>query len=732
MTHRENDSILEDVANGRFYNSFSFLGLHMIDDGFVIRVFQPKASSVRVKDYHKGVILGSMNKVHENGIFELHLKDVKEYFLWSLLVTEDKEEKEVFDAYAFASTISEEDRWLIGENNHHYNYKVFGAHIVDLQEVSGTRFCVWAPNAKRVSVVGDFNNWDGRVHVMRVHHNIGIWEIFIPHVSYDSHYKYEILDSNGHLLPLKADPYAFASQLRPNTASVVKGLSKYVWSDDAWMQERKTKHHVNAPISIYEVHAPSWAKNLQEGGRNLYWRELADKLIPYVKSMNYTHIEFLPVSEYPFDGSWGYQPIGLFSPTSRMGSADDLRYFIDMAHQAGIGIIIDWVPAHFPKDEHGLARFDGTCLYEHADARQGEHRDWGTLIYNFGRAEVISFLISNAIYWFEEFHIDGIRVDAVASMLYLDYSKEDGDWVANIYGGRENLEAVAFLKKLNELIYKYYPDVLTVAEESTSWSGVSKPTWLGGLGFGFKWNMGWMNDGLEYIKKPPIHRSYHHGELTFSFVYAFSENFVLPISHDEVVHGKGSLLARMPGDMWQRFANMRVYLSYMFMHPGKKLLFMGCDIAQSDEWQHDSSVQWHLMQYPEHEGINKLVADLNKLYQEREELFENECSSDNFQWIDLHDSQNSILSWMRTSNSGKFLICIMNFTPVVRKGYRIGVPKLGKYKEIFNSDSVKYSGSGYIYNADIIAEEISWQYRDYSIELDIPPLAAVMLSFDGD
>lgn len=723
--------ILNSIAEGKNNNPFAWLGMHETGKDIIVRVFRPYSEFVRLLSDDNKTDYGLMEKVHNDGIFEITIKNSQPFF-WKIAVKEFGYEKEVYDAYAFGSSVGEMDQWLLAEGHHYTSYELLGAHPKNISGVDGTSFAVWAPNASRVSVVGNFNSWDGRIHIMRNHIALGIWEIFIPHVHAGEIYKFELLDAQGNLLPLKADPYGFAAELRPKTGSVVAGLSQYKWNDDAWMKTRSEHNKQEAAISIYEVHAPSWARVPEDYNRSLSWRELADKLIPYVVDMGFTHIELLPISEYPFDGSWGYQPIGLYAPTARMGSPEDFRYFIDCAHQAGIGILIDWVPAHFPEDEHGLGNFDGTHLYEHADPRQGRHQDWGTLIYNFGRKEVQNFLISNALYWMREFHIDGLRVDAVASMLYLDYSREEGQWIPNKHGGRENLEAVDFLKHLNEVVYQYFPDCVTVAEESTSWPGVSQPTFLGGLGFGLKWNMGWMNDTLEYIKLDPVYRKYHHNELTFSLVYAFSEKFVLPISHDEVVHGKGSLLNRMPGDQWQRFANMRTYLTYMFGHPGKKLLFMGCDVAQSDEWNYNSSVDWHLLQYPEHKGIQQLIKDLNKLYSENPALYETDNQGHNFAWIEPNDYEQSILSWRRKSNDGTEFVFVANFTPVHHPSYRIGLPHHGHWAEVLNSDAEIYAGSGQGNLGGVDTQDYAMHGMPCSAEMNIPPLGVVVFKNKKD
>ncbi|HET7413918.1 MAG TPA: 1,4-alpha-glucan branching protein GlgB, partial [Pararhizobium sp.] len=588
---------------------------------------------------------------------------------------------------------------------------------------TGVHFAVWAPNARRVSVVGDFNDWDGRRHVMRLRRGTGIWEIFVPDIGAGRTYKYEIIGAEGHRLPLKADPYAFRSELRPHTASVTLGPSSHEWGDNAHRDFWAKADFRRQPISIYEVHAGSWRRG--EDDRFLTWDELADELIPYCADMGYTHIEFLPISEHPYDPSWGYQTTGLYAPTARLGDPEGLARFVDGAHQAGLGVLLDWVPAHFPTDEHGLSRFDGTALYEHADPRQGFHPDWNTAIYNFGRREVRSYLINNALYWAERFHIDGLRVDAVASMLYLDYSRKAGEWVPNRYGGRENLEAVEFLQATNREVYGTHPGVITVAEESTSWPKVSQPVHDGGLGFGFKWNMGFMHDTLQYMAREAIHRRYHHDEITFGLLYAFSENFVLPLSHDEVVHGKGSLLAKMAGDDWQKFANLRAYYAFMWGYPGKKLLFMGQEFAQRQEWSEARSLDWHLLGSEAHEGVRTLVRDLNHLYRETPALHARDCEPDGFQWLIADDRDNSVFAWQRKAPDAAPVVVVSNFTPVVRENYRVPMPAAGTWREIFNSDATCYWGSGKGNGGSVEAHDDG--RGDASAAMTLPPLATIML-----
>ncbi|MEF3169464.1 MAG: 1,4-alpha-glucan branching protein GlgB [Deltaproteobacteria bacterium] len=623
--------------------------------------------------------------------------------------------------------LSDFDLYLFMEGTHYRTWERLGAHPGVKNGVQGTWFAVWAPNAERVAVIGDFNGWDSARNPLVSRGDSGIWEGFVPAVGKGALYKYAIESRFGDYRAEKTDPYGFFSELRPKTASVVWDLSGYEWGDGEWMASRAQKNALDAPISIYEVHLGSWMRVPEEGNRWLTYRELAPKLAGYVKEMGFTHVEFLPVSEHPLDASWGYQTLGYFSPTSRFGTPQDFMYLVDVLHQNGIGVIIDWVPAHFPTDGHGLGFFDGTHLYEHADPKKGLHADWGTFIFNYGRTEVANFLLSNANFWLEVYHIDGLRVDAVASMLYLDYSRKDGEWIPNEYGGRENLEAIAFLKRLNELVYRYHPDCMTIAEESTDWAMVSRPTYLGGLGFGFKWNMGWMHDTLRYFSKDPIHRKYHHNDLTFSLLYAFHENFVLPFSHDEVVHGKGSMIGKMPGDDWQRFANLRLLYGYMYTHPGKKLLFMGNEIGQWAEWNHDASLEWHLLQYAPHEGLRYWVKDLNSLLRSEPALHELDFTPEGFQWINCHDSLQSVLSYLRRGRDPEDVICcVCNFTPVPRYDYRIGVPFPGFWKEVLNSDSTYYGGSGVGNLGGVEAVSVPAFGHDHSLSVTLPPLGIVI------
>ncbi len=713
-----------DAVVGAYHGDpFAVLGPHAIQGGFVVRAFLPLAQTALVIPASGKPV--PMVRVREDGFFEAFLPRLAMPFAYQLQIETYGGEKRTFtDPYAIPSTLSAFDAHLLGEGTHMHIYERLGAHPLELDGVDGVLFAVWAPNALRVSVVGDFNQWDGRRHQMRFHPGNGIWEIFIPHAAEGMLYKYEIKARYQNYMVNKADPVGFFHEMRPKNASIVWDLEKYTWQDTAWMESRAARQAYDAPISIYEVHLGSWRR--KNGWEWLTYRDLADELVPYIKDLGYTHIELLPIAEHPFDGSWGYQVTGFFAPTSRFGTPDDFMYLVDACHQAGIGVILDWVPAHFPTDEIGLGFFDGTHLYEHEDPRQGFHPDWGTFIFNYGRNEVSQFLISNALFWLDKYHIDGLRVDAVASMLYLDFSRESGQWVPNRYGGRENIEAIEFLKRFNTAVNDQYPGAITIAEESTAWPGVSHPVSEGGLGFDYKWNMGWMHDTLQYISNEPIHRSYHHGTLTFSLLYAFTEKFILPFSHDEVVHLKRNMLDKMPGDVWQRFANLRLLYGYQWSHPGKKLQFMGSEFGQWREWSEARSLDWELLaQDPRHGGLQKLVRDLNALYQDESALHDTEYSWEGFQWIDLHESQSSILAYERRSAaSGERLQIICNFTPVVRTGYRLGVPEPGTYVEVLNSDTAVYGGSNVV-NVPRSSEAIPWQGRPHSIVFTLPPLASV-------
>ena len=622
--------------------------------------------------------------------------------------------------------LTDYDLHLFGEGNLYKSYEKLGAHVIDLDGRKGVHFAVWAPNAKIVSVIGDFNRWDAESHPMRPAGSSGVWETFIPGLGEGEIYKFDIRSRYYRHHEVKADPYGLYFEHRPKSASIVYNINKYSWHDSGWMKKREKKNWLESPVSIYEVHLGSWMRVPEEENRFLTYRELADTLIEYVKQMGYTHIELLPVCEHPLDASWGYQTIGYFAPTSRFGTPDDFRFFIDACHQNNIGVILDWAPAHFPKDGHGLGFFDGTCLYEHQDPRKGEHREWGTLIFNYGRNEVRNFLISNALFWLDKYHIDGLRVDAVASMLYLDYSRKEGEWVPNVHGGRENLEAIEFIKKFNEVTHEYFPGTLTIAEESTSWPFVSKPVYLGGLGFDMKWNMGWMHDMLEYISKDPVYKKYHHNHLTFSLLYAFSENFVLVLSHDEVVHGKKSMLNKMPGDDWQKFANLRLFYGYMYSHPGKKLLFMGGEFGQRNEWNADQSLDWHLLQDKPHNRLQKYVQDLNKLYVSERSLYEVDFEYRGFEWIDFRDVESSIISYIRYAKGmNDHIVIVCNFTPTPRYGYRIGLPEKCFYKEILNSDSRLYGGSDLGNSGGLASEDTPWHGKPYSFNIVVPPLSVL-------
>jgi 1,4-alpha-glucan branching enzyme len=704
---------------------FAVLGMHQVDEHLVIRVLRPGARSATVVDAQNSKRRFSCAPVHGDGCFEAVLPDGTERFAYVLeFQGHNGATWTEHDPYSFGQVLGAIDLHLFSEGNHWEIYHKLGAQLTESGGVRGCAFAVWAPNAQRVSVVGDWNQWDGRVHPMRRLHGSGVWEIFLPGVGEGAHYKFEIKGPHGNIM-LKSDPYGFYSQHGTSTASMVFDLRRYKWSDDEWMAKRRSVEWNRAPVSIYEVHPGSWRRKVEEGNRFLSYRELADDLIPYVSSLGYTHIELMSVAEHPFDGSWGYQVTGYYAPTSRFGNPDEFRYFVDRCHQAGIGIIMDWVPGHFPKDPHGLAEFDGTDLYEHADPRMGEHMDWGTLIFNYGRNEVRNFLIANALFWLDEYHIDGLRVDAVASMLYLDYSRKPGEWIPNIYGGRENLDAIYFLKRMNEVCYERHPGIMTIAEESTAWPGVSRPTYLGGLGFGFKWNMGWMHDFLVYMAKDPVHRRYHQGDITFSLLYAFHEHFMLVLSHDEVVHGKGSLLDRMPGDWWQKFANLRMFYAWMYAHPGKKLLFMGGEFGQPSEWNHAKSLDWHLMQYPEHDGLHRLVQHLNWLYKNEPALYDLDDSYEGFEWVDFHDADNSVVAFMRKARNGSHLLFIINATPVVRDNYRVGAPGEGWYEEVLNTDAQTYGGSNAGNFGGLHSEQVAWQGQPWSLLVRLPPLAAV-------
>jgi 1,4-alpha-glucan branching enzyme len=733
--YRPSPDEINQLIHANHWNPFSVLGMHEAGPGdaraLVVRALMPEAREAWVVDLTGGEpgVRVPMERIHPDGLFECAFPDRRAGFKYRLAVeNHDGYGWEFVDAYQFGPVLTDFDLHLLGEGTHYRNFERLGAHLRDHEGYRGVHFAVWAPNAMRVSVVGDFNHWDGRRHPMRSCGTTGIWEIFLPDLVEGEVYKFEIKSRYQSYLVQKSDPYGFAAELRPRTASVVWDVNKFSWHDDEWMANRPRTQSLQSPIAVYEVHLGSWKRKVEEGNRFLSYRELADELVAQLKDTHFTHVELLPVSEHPFDGSWGYQPVGYFAPTSRFGTPDDFAYFVDTLHQSGIGVLLDWVPAHFPRDLHGLGYFDGTHLYEHEDPRLGEHRDWGTKIFNYGRAEVRNFLFGNALFWLERYHIDGLRVDAVASMLYLDYSRNPGEWIPNVFGGNENLEAIDFIKRLNELCHREHPGVLTIAEESTSWSGVSRPTYLGGLGFSLKWNMGWMNDTLVYMSKDPVYRKYEHGSLTFSMIYAFNENFLLPLSHDEVVHGKGSLLDKMPGDLWQKFANLRLLYGYMYGHPGKKLLFMGSEFAQWREWSHDQSLDWHLLQWRDHQGIFKLVSDLNAMYRSEPALYEVDFEWQGFEWLELHDWENSVLAFIRRARDpANSVVVICNFTPVVREHYRIGVPGAGFYRELLNTDADIYGGSNVGNEGGVWARPEPHGGRPYHLSLRLPPLATIIL-----
>jgi 1,4-alpha-glucan branching enzyme len=669
-----------------------------------------------------------MTRVHPQGFFELLLPDRQLPFAYEWQVTrQDGRSHTQADPYAFPAMLSDFDEYLLAQGTHLHVYEQLGAHLVELNGRTGVRFAVWAPSAERVSVVGEFNQWDGRCHPMRFHHNSGIWELFIPDLGEFTLYKYEIKTRHMGYTVKKSDPVGFASEMRPKNASVVWNINKHQWGDSEWMSQRSQTQDLHAPMSVYEMHLGSWQR--KNNNEWLTYSDLIEILIPYVKGMGYTHIELMPISEFPFDGSWGYQVTGYFAPTSRYGTPDEFMAFVDACHQADIGIILDWVPAHFPKDQHGLAYFDGTHLYEHSHPLQGEHPDWGTLIFNYGRQEVSQFLLSNALFWLDKYHIDGLRVDAVASMIYLDFSREQGQWIPNRYGGRENLEAIEFVRRFNQVVHEQFPHVLTIAEESTAWPGVTHALADHGLGFDLKWNMGWMHDTLKYMQNEPVYRSYHHGTLTFSLMYAFSEKFMLPFSHDEVVHLKKSMLDKMPGDVWQRFANLRLLYGYQWSHPGKKLQFMGGEFGQWREWSEERSLDWHLLQQDEkHQKLKNWVRDLNHLYRSEAALHAEDFSWEGFEWLDLHDSQRSILSYIRkVPASGESILVVCNFTPVVRQDYWLEVPQPGTYVELLNSDATAYGGSNVINEGQLASSEVSWDKHRQALRITLPPLGIVFL-----
>lgn len=716
------DDRMQALQHGESHDPFSVLGRHEHEQGVLIREFMPSAERAFIAG------LSEMEQVPGSDFFELLVpfdlvKDLPSHYS---LCWEEKHSGNSYQAvspYDFAPVIADEDLYCFGEGRHHHAYRFLGAHPLQIDGISGVRFAVWAPNVKRVSVVGDFNGWNGLRHAMRSRGSGGVWELFIPGLQAGDLYKFELLTQQSQVL-VKTDPYAQAMKLRPDTACKIHSLNSYQWSDEQWFADRSEWDWQSKPVSIYEVHLGSWRRTLNNEFLN--YRHLADQLVEYVTTMNYTHVELMPVMEHPLDESWGYQVTGYFAATARFGSPDDLRYLIDLCHQNNIGVILDWVPGHFPKDDFALARFTGEATYEHPDPHRGEHKDWGTLIFDYGRNEVKNFLLANAVFWMEEFHVDGLRVDAVASMLYLDYSRNAGEWTPNQFGGRENLEAIAFMKELNEVVHSRFPGGLMIAEESTAWPGVSRPTWIDGLGFSMKWNMGWMNDTLSYFEEDPINRRYHHNKLTFTQLYAYSENFVLPLSHDEVVHMKRSLLEKMPGDVWQKFANLRLLFAWQMLHPGKKLLFMGGEFGQWIEWSQGQSLDWNLLEYDTHSGLQHMVADLNALYRDQDALHAQDFSYEGFEWLSCDDDEQSVLGFVRHGH-GQHMICLFNFTPVSRHHYRVALPFMNEYEEVFNTDSRYYGGSD-CGNLAIEAEERDWMGKPFSAEVSLPPLAAVVLT----
>ena len=744
---------VHQIVNNLHHDPFEVLGAHPLEkegkvNKWVVRAYLPKTTAA-------WVILPSqrqeypMKTAYHPHFFECVI-DIGELNNYQLRIHEGEQERVIYDSYAFRSAkLSDFDLHLFGEGNHHRIYEKLGAHLAEIEGIKGVYFAVWAPNARNVSIIGDFNNWDGRDHQMRKRNNM-VWELFIPEIGVGTKYKYEIKNWEGHIYE-KSDPYGVAQEVRPKTASIVANLDSYSWDDSDWMEKRRHSDPLTQPVSVYELHLGSWlhassaepprllsgegepvpVSEWNTGARFLSYYELAEKLIPYVKELGYTHIELLPIAEHPFDGSWGYQVTGYFAPTSRYGNPEDFMYFVDQCHQNGLGVLVDWVPGHFPKDGHGLAFFDGTHLYEHGDPRKGEHKEWGTLIFNYGRNEVRNFLVANALFWFDKYHIDGIRVDAVASMLYLDYCRKYGEWVANEYGGRENLEAAEFLRQVNHVIFSYFPGILSIAEESTAWPMVSWPTYMGGLGFNLKWNMGWMHDMLDYFGMDPWFRQFHQNNVTFSMWYNHSENYMLALSHDEVVHGKSNMIGKMPGDEWQKFANVRALFSYMFTHPGKKTLFMSMEFGQWSEWNVWGDLEWGLLQYQPHQQLKRFFTDLNATYKSEPALYTQDFGQDGFEWIDCSDNSHSVVSFLRWSkNWQEFVVVVCNFTPQPHSHYRVGVPHPGFYQEIFNSDAGKYGGSNMGNLGGKWSEEWSYHSRPYSIDLCLPPLGVLVLKID--
>jgi 1,4-alpha-glucan branching enzyme len=727
---------VKTIVSAEHGDPFGVLGPHVVEaaggPAVAVRAFLPDAAAVRVLPCVPSPDAVPMERLHRDGLFEAVFPGQASIFPYRLEVTEAGGGVRVLeDPYRFPPSLSDFDLYLLGEGTHYASYEKLGAHLALVDGVAGVRFAVWAPNARRVSVVGDFNQWDGRRHPMRLHPGNGIWELFIPGLGEGERYKLDIRARSGEPLALKTDPFAFAFEPDPRGgASVVARLDGYAWGDAEWMAARRQRHALDRPLAIYEVHLGSWMRVPEDGDRFLTYRELGERLAAYVADLGYTHVELLPLMEHPFYGSWGYQPIGCFAPTGRYGSPQDFMAMVDALHRRGIGVILDWVPAHFPRDPHGLVYFDGTHLYEHADPRQREHPEWGTLIFNYGRHEVANYLIASARFWLDRYHVDGLRVDAVASMLYLDYARRPGEWVPNPYGGNENLEAIAFLRRFNEVIYQHHPDVMTIAEESTAWPMVSRPTFVGGLGFGLKWNMGWMHDLLEYMRYDPVYRKHHHDKLTFGLLYAWHENFILPLSHDEVVHGKGSLHQKMPGDDWQKFANLRLFYTFMYGHPGKKLLFMGGEFGQTREWSHDRSLDWHLLdQGPYHRGLHALVRDLNQLYRSEPALHQVDYEPAGFEWMDCRDWEASVVAFVRRGREpDRFALVVCNFTPVPRVAYRVGVPSPGYYRERINTDAALYGGGNLGNAGGAWAEPLPWSGQPWSLVITLPPLAALVFT----
>ncbi len=726
------NQLLKALLAGQLHDPFAYLGIHKEKNNYRIRVFHPHVNAIWVKTTHG---FDPLTRIHPDGVFEWLGSEQPAIPVLLRFEVKNKSSQaaqiyEAYDTYTFPLQISDHDLHLFNEGKLQQAYSMLGAQHVKNTGIDGTRFSVWAPNAERVSVVGDFNRWDGRMHSMAVHHASGVWELFIPELAPNALYKYEIRNRNSGEIFLKTDPYATRYELRPNNAALTPPANgAYDWQDEDWLENRSKWDWLHAPLNIFEIHAGSWKRH--SDGRFYTYRELAEHLLPYVLEMGYTHIELLPITEHPLDESWGYQTTGYFAASSRFGSPDDFKYFVDACHQENIGVLLDWVPAHFPQDSFALAHFDGTALYEHEDPRLGFHQDWGTHIFNYGRNEVKTFLLSSAHYWLSEFHLDGLRVDAVASMLYLDYSRKDGEWLPNKFGGRENLEAIDFLRELNIMVHEEFPGALTMAEESTAWPAVSHPTYVGGLGFSMKWNMGWMNDTLVYMQQDPVYRHYHHNQLTFGQLYAYTENFVLPFSHDEVVHEKGALLTKMPGDAWQKFANLRLLFVYQMTYPGKKLNFMGNEFAQKGEWQISHELDWKLLQNKQHSGVQALVRDLNFLYKNTLALHQLDFTVEGFSWIDCFDADQSVISYLRQTNDNQLVIVVLNFTPVPRTGYRIGVPVEGIYREIFNSDSTYYGGSNMGNAGCITTTDRPWMGLPDSIVITLPPLAGIIFCLES-